>query len=110
MRIFLLLLVFLFTHIGCQGSRVSPDDVRKILCSVSPSAYNSAILLCEKLPEERRDACLTAVSIARAGATSLCGLKSYINTPIIHHYYKPINRSRANASLVSAQPFYYQLE
>lgn len=77
MKFLMFIISICIMFLGCAGSRASPDDVRKILCSVSPAAYDTAILLCKKIQDKkRRDRCLTAVSMAMAGQIGLCELQS----------------------------------
>ena len=93
MKLFVFIISICIMFLGCSGTRASPDDVRKILCSISPAAYDTAILLCEKIQDKkRRDECLTAVSMARAGQISLCELQS-------HSRYKTMDNQRCVASI-----------
>lgn len=77
MKFFVFIISICIMFLGCSGTRASPDDVRKILCSISPAAYDTVVLLCEKIQDKKgRNECLTAVNIARAGQISLCELQS----------------------------------
>lgn len=77
MKFFMFIILICIMFFGCAGSRASPDDVRKILCSISPAAYDTAILLCKKIQDKKkRGECLTAVGMAMAGQVGLCELQS----------------------------------